>query len=428
MHYGSARIRLKSLTSDQKQALTVLCGLSRSLYNSALEEVSGEYQQSGKVLDFQTLKNRLRESQAYTDIGGWYYATILQAVFNYQKYLRICQYAARKSKEVVAAKNLGNIQSPKKAKRTFPIYLRNPFRDNGLIVLPKTKYTDKVKLTLPKQYADKHIFQIELIPNKDFEDWEAIINYPLPDTENPVRNSDLVMGIDLGVSNFCTCFASNGKSFIVDGRRLKSIIQGHCKYWKKLSARNNRNTKRLNSLSRKTRNKIRDYTDKAVVCIVNYCLENQIGKIVVGWGIHFQNFTLGKHNNQLFGYFPYAKFVDSLKAKCYRYHIRFFKTDESFTSQASALDLDKMPVRVTTAKQNFSGHRRYRGIYITHDGTKINADINGAINILRKCNAVTAEQIARLGSRGLVPPKRIKFPFERHPASPDKKGVEELIC
>lgn len=362
---------------------------------------------SGQVLDYNSLKLKVSNREEYKILGGMYYAILVEAIANYKKYDKLLHYSSTKNKQLLEKKNLTKIEAPSHSKSIFPVYLKHPKQEKEKIYFPKTKFTKELMISIPKQYADKEIKQVILRPTQYFKNWELIIQYQLPPIQNIGLESDNALGIDLGVSNFCTCITNQGSSFIIDGRRLKSIIQGYCKYYKLLSKNKNKATKRLASLQRKTANRVRDYLNKTVTYLMKYCIKNHIGTLIVGWGLHFQEFYIGKQNNQIFSFFPYAVFIHALKTKCHQNGIIFRKVDESFSSQASALDLDAIPEHVTRLEQHFSGHRRYRGLYITKNKLKINADVNGALNILRKGNAITDEQIACFGSRGLVPPERV---------------------
>ena len=97
--------------------------------------------------------------------------------------------------------------------------------------------------------------------------------------------------------------------------------------------------------------------------------------------------NLGKVNNQNFVFIPHARFIDKVKYKAQAYGIKVIVREESYTSKANALDFDVVPnygVDEQSVKGKFSGNREKRGLYRTADGTAINADINGALNIARK--------------------------------------------
>ena len=60
----------------------------------------------------------------------------------------------------------------------------------------------------------------------------------------------------------------------------------------------------------------------------------------------------------------------------------------------------------TKVKYDCRGKRVHRGLYRSMNGILLNADVNGALNILRKSNVVSLEA---LYSRGVLnPPSRIR--------------------
>ncbi|XWK90709.1 MAG: transposase [Phormidium sp.] len=135
-------------------------------------------------------------------------------------------------------------------------------------------------------------------------------------------NSDSVLAIDLGVNNLAACVDTNGVSFLVDGKPLKSINQWYNKenarlqsikdllYIKGVTERQARLTKNRN-------NKVRDYLNKAARYIINHCIKNQIGKIVVGFNVGIkQDINIGCRHNQNFVQIPHAKFKFKLQALC----------------------------------------------------------------------------------------------------------------
>lgn len=135
---------------------------------------------------------------------------------------------------------------------------------------------------------------------------------------------------------------------------------------------------------------------KAARIITNYCIANDIGTLVVGYNETFQRSSnLGKQTNQNFVNIPYGKFRDKLRYLCELNGIAFVKQEESYTSKASFWDKDNIPVYNADNPQEyeFSGNRIHRGTYKTKDGITFNADINGALNILRKSSVVSLETL-----------------------------------
>lgn len=150
-------------------------------------------------------------------------------------------------------------------------------------------------------------------------------------------------------------------------------------------------------------------TNYAANQIIQYCIDNKIGNIVLGYNEGFQDRTnLGRVNNQNFVQIPIGKLKCRLKYLSDLNGINFMLQEESYTSKASFFDKDDIPVwnPQNPAIAEFSGTRIHRGLYKTKSGTFVNADINGALNILRKSNVVSLET---LYSRGEVnTPLRIR--------------------
>jgi len=152
-------------------------------------------------------------------------------------------------------------------------------------------------------------------------------------------------------------------------------------------------------------NKINDYMSKTARMVINYCIEHSIGNLVVGYNETFQrNSDLGKRNNQTFVNIPYGKLCTKLEYLCKLNGIVFIRQEESYTSKASFWDNDDIPVYSSGDPQNyeFSGRRIKRGIYQTSDGKPINADVNGALNILKKSSVVSLQGLYGRGAVEVV--------------------------
>lgn len=405
--YGSSKIELKNLSSDEKRHLRRLSELSRDLYNLCTREICRHYEASNSVLDFARLKALVQGSTEYQTITGFYYPVLLTAIADFHKYISTDIYALSKDDRVLRAKNLDKFYPPKPKQSLRPIeQLRVMVRD-GCICFPKTRETPELRFQLPACYRDKDIRCAFIRPLHRVSHWELTIQYPVSTYSHDLDYGKAI-GIDLGMVNFATVVSSDTlDTFILDGRRLKSLLQGYCKYLAKLRrVGGSYNTKRLASLRKKTYNRLNSFVGKASAYIIKYCIDNRIGKVCFGWGEHFQGQRSLGVNSQLFALFPYARFKNSLQHQCQRHGIQFVLVDETYTSLASALDGDKMPDHITREQQHFSGKRIKRGLYMSGDGIKLNADQNAAINILRK-GSVNVPRLAEQHGRGLVSPVRV---------------------
>jgi putative transposase len=121
--------------------------------------------------------------------------------------------------------------------------------------------------------------------------------------------------------------------------------------------------------------------------VIDLLVSEGIGTLVIGKNDGWkQEANMGKRNNQQFCFIPHARLIAMLTYKAELRGIEVKLTEESYTSKASLLDLDKIPVYDPKGKEKptFSGKRVQRGLYRASDGRLINADINGAGNTIRK--------------------------------------------
>ncbi|MUG93720.1 IS200/IS605 family element transposase accessory protein TnpB [Scytonema sp. UIC 10036] len=239
------------------------------------------------------------------------------------------------------------------------------------------------------------------------------------------------LGIDIGLNNFVTCIPSTGQEgFIINGRPLKAVNQFYNKTVAKLKKGKDENFW-SGSLARATQarnNQVRDFIKKSARTIINKCLELKIGKIVFGWNQGIKDeIDNGRVNNQNFVQVPFTALRDTLKYLCQRHGIEFVVVEESYTSKMSFFDGDELPVfgKETESQktQKPSGKRTKRGEYKIASGTVINADANGACNILRKAKIDTS----KITFRVCQILKRINIWIGKKP-SESKGTVASLSC
>ena len=129
-------------------------------------------------------------------------------------------------------------------------------------------------------------------------------------------------------------------------------------------------------------------TEKQVFIAID---KQDSGTLVVGYNETFQkNSNIGKANNQTFVNIPYGQLRSKLEYLCELNGIVFVKQEESYTSKSSFWDRDNIPVYNNDNPQSymFSGKRIHRGLYQCSTGKCLNADVNGALNIMRKSSVV----------------------------------------
>jgi len=201
-------------------------------------------------------------------------------------------------------------------------------------------------------------------------------------------NPNEALCCDLGIDNFATFVSTKPgiRPFLVKGKILKSINQQYNKQVAELRSKKHYEHIRIKGVKRYWQ--LQDWMHKASRLAVNFCLAHDLGRIVIGTNRNWkQSVNLGKRNNQNFVMLPHAKFIEMVRYKAEEYGIQVTVREESYTSKASALDMDVIadfdPKQGKT-KPVFSGKRIKRGLYRSSDGRLINADINGAANIGRK--------------------------------------------
>lgn len=222
------------------------------------------------------------------------------------------------------------------------------------------------------------------------------------------------LSIDLGTAdNLAACVDTLGNSLLIDARAMKAMNQ----LWnKKVSTRKEGKPEAywddwLDRVTRKRNHQMRDGINKAAKSIIDHCLKHGIGTLVIGWNEGFKsNANLGRLNNQKFVQMPLGKLKDRLKQLCELNGIRFEETEEAYTSKASYLDGDSLPkFGEKPDGWKASGKRVQRGLYQSADGSIVNADLNGAANILTKVASKLGIDLSRLGRRCLTTVARVRL-------------------
>ena len=411
--YLTLKQQVKHLSKKEFKNLKYLCHIAKNLKNQAIYNVRQHYFKNKKYLSYNENYKILKNSENYKKLNSNMAQQILKEVDeSFKSFFALLKLAKN-------GQYNGKIKLPnyldKDGFTTLVIgFVR--LKDDMLIVPYSNSFKkthQEVKVKLPSVLKDKKIKEIRIIPKQHSRYFEIQYIYEVEEIQREL-NKENVLGIDLGIDNLCTCVTNTGASFIIDGRKLKSINQYYNKINAKLQSikdkqKIERTTLRQKRITRKRNNRINDYLSKAARTIVNYCLNNDIGKLVLGYNEDFQrNSNIGSINNQNFVNIPYGKLRDKLIYLCKLYGIEFKLQEESYTSKASFFDGDKIPIydKENLQEYIFSGKRIKRGLYQTSTGKLINADCNGALNILRKSKVVDLSVLYNRGE--LNTPKRIR--------------------
>lgn len=250
--------------------------------------------------------------------------------------------------------------------------------NNELFLCPKgLNLPIPTKVTNPKQ--------VRIVPNHD----NFIIEVIYDAQEGAPKSTSKYAGIDLGVDSFATItFTTHNQPLIIKGLELKSINQGYNRLISKaqeLLPVSQKTSKHIHRLWSRRSWILKTKIHQMTAFLATLFDEMQIEKVFIGKNAGWkQNLPFGKKVKQRFAFLPYETFIEQLRYKCQLRGITVVVQEESYTSKASFLDNDNIPVYGEVDDPQFSGRRIKRGLYCSSDGRLINADVNGSYNILRK--------------------------------------------
>ena len=395
--YLTVKQKAKRLSKENYGVLRELCHTAKNLMNEAIYNIRQYYFAEGEYLNYEKNYALLKNSVNYKTLNSNMAQQILkEADGSFKSYFSLLKLA-KQGKYAFKDCKLPHYL-PKDGFTALVISMIR-LKGNKLILPYSSNYRKThslVEITIPPILVGKRIKEIRIIPKSKARFFEIQYTY---EAENIQRNlnKNNALALDLGVNNLITAVSSKGKSFIIDGRKLKSINQWYNKENSRLQSikdkqgDSKRTTKRQKNLAYNRNNKINDYMSKAAKTVINYCIKHDIGTLVVGYNETFQrNAGLGRKNNQNFVNIPYGKLREKLEYLCKLNDIVFVKQEESYTSKTSFWDKDIIPAynAYDSKSYSFSGKRIKRGLYKTSAGKLLNADVNGALNILRKSSVV----------------------------------------
>lgn len=405
--YLAVKQQLNNLSKQEYLVLRELCHVSKNLYNQALYEVRQEYFNTKKYLNYYGVQKRLQGTENYS---------LLQAQLS-QQTIKIVDENFKSFFALLKKKMTAMIPKYLDKEGFFKLTIATVSIKNGKLQLPYSrsyaKEHNKIYIKVPSILEGKEIKQVWIIPRQEARFFEVQYIYKVEPKEK--KQTKHALAIDLGIDNLCTCVTSKGESFIMDGKKLKSFNQWYNKETSRLvSIKDKQNvkgyTKKLYKIVTKRNNRVSDVMHKTCKYIINYCIKNDIDTLICGMNSDFQRYSnLGRVNNQKFTQIPFGKMRNIFSYLCELNGMTFIEQEESYTSKASFWDKDEIPIysKETKLEYKFSGKRIKRGLYKTSTGKLLNADLNGALNILRKSNVVSLEALYSRGE--LNPPSRISI-------------------
>ncbi|WP_107667319.1 RNA-guided endonuclease TnpB family protein [Cyanothece sp. BG0011] len=434
MNYQTQKILLTGNIDDEAHAyLLWCCEQSNKLYNSVLFSIrqdyfencnyktwfdkNDNYRRSPRLrrikVSYAQLCKDFKDNVHYQAIGGQQgqqtIKSVVEAIKGYNKLLPMWFNGELKDKPKIPnyrKKGLYQVSFTSQNIRYEPL--------EGICYLPiansQRKELETPSIIIPSgvnfQFLD--IAEIRIIPQTN-KLWAEYI-YKTQSVKGSNLDYSQGLGIDHGVTNWLSCTTTKGKSFIVNGRKIKSINQRYNRFIAKHKQGQHQDywDDQLEQATHKRNCQMRDAVNKAARFIINYCLKHQIGNIVFGWNDGQKNsINIGKTNNQNFAQIPTARLKNPIQQLAESVGIIFTEIDEAYSSKASFLDNDLVPNYGEKPQgYKFSGKRIKRGLYQTAKGWLVNSDTHAAANCLRKVATQLGLDLARVGKECLTVPKR----------------------
>lgn len=399
-----------------------LCRISKDLYNQSLYELKKKKEEKDIWLGQYELFEHMKTMQ---DPDGNIVAKMMCSDTSNYVVKQVCKNV--KSFFALIRKWKKNPEMFRK-KPEFPHFL-----PNGSMNLVQIRYkhdcrisnkgiitigmVPEVSIPIPQWGKYKKIGNqcklIRILPFKRFMIIEIIYE---AEYENRVNDKNRIAAIDFGVNNLATVVTPEG-STIFSGKPLKSYNQYFNKemaHYTSIKVKQGieHGTKRISKLNAKRHQFVETFMHTTSRAIVNLLIEQHIGKLVVGRNVGWKNHPQMRQNNQKFMFIPFRKLQSMLKYKCEMAGIEYVEQEESYTSKCDALAFESIEHH-----DKYVGRRKHRGLFISSTGQFINADQNGALNILRK-NIGDEEYKIKTQNWNIKSPVRIKHPQKMYSAIP----------
>ena len=380
-----------------------LCFLSKNLYNYANYCVRQSFTKTGRIPSEYELTGKLakRDQIDYKALPSQTSQQIIKLLYkNWKSFFSVIKDYKKNPNRYKGRPKLPKYKD--KDGRNVVIFTGQQCRvKDGFIKFPKG-------VLKPLRTKVDNVVQVRLVPQATCYIVEVVYKKEVKINEDLKANT--VLGIDLGVNNLATCINNVGlKSFIINGKPLKSINQ----YSNKLKAKymsyvgNKGTSKNIRRVVLKRNNLVQNYIHHASRFIINYCVENKIGTMIIGHNKEWkQEVSIGKKNNQNFISIPFSTLIQQLKYKGEEVGIEVIETEESYSSKVDHLAYETMEHH-----EIYLGKRVRRGLFQSFTGKLLNADVNGAIGIARKVvgDSLVKEIVNR--GRALCPVKILPCTF-----------------
>ena len=370
------------------------CFYSKNVYNQANYIMRQEFINNGNKIGAYEAQKLMQNMDCYKECGSQAAQKTIQLVDKMWK----SYFKAIKDWKKNPSKYLGMPRLPKylpkDGRQVFMLKNIQCSLNNGqfrIAFKPFGGYTVKT-------HAVGKLMQCRFVPKADYYVMEIVYEIEVPDVvEERIR----ICSIDLGTENFVTMVNNIGlQPVVIKGGAIKSVNQFYNKRKAEMQSKLKKETgrdwsKNLQKLTDKRYEKIKYLMHCASKKVVDYCVENEIDTLIIGLN---KKWKQENENKQNFTYIPFDMLIKQIQSKCEEQGIEVVTTEEAYTSGTSFLDKEQ-PI-----KENYNKERRvYRGLFIANNGKTINADVNGAYQIMKKVVPdVFDEGIESVGSHPTV--------------------------
>lgn len=412
--YGCQQVKV-SQNNDLINILTFLCEESHKLTNMGIYYARQLYFKVNKIIGKYDLEKEYKGNYhykvLYSQAAQQILRTVAESFESYKELIKV--YKKGKITDRPRIPNyrkkggLATVSYPKQALKLKNEQIRVPLGKT----IARWFGLDSFHIPMPSNLNFADIKELRILPRNRCFYLEFIYK---KEPEKVKLNPDNVLGIDPGLNNWLTCVSNVGTSLIIDGKHIKSMNRWYNKQVATIKENKPQGfwNNKLATITEKRNRQIRDGINKAARIVINHCLKNNIGTVVFGWNkLNKDSINIGKKNNSEFVPIPTARLKDRIAGLCEQYEIRFVETEESYTSKASFLDGDYLPTYGEKPNDwKPSGKRTKRGLYrVECKWWYINADCNGAANIIRKVSRTLGLDLSRLSRGVLTRPQRIKL-------------------
>jgi putative transposase len=372
--------------------LDVLGFTAKNLYNLTNYHIRQAYFKTRKTLGWGKLDKLLQKTDAYQALPAKVAQLVIKSVTDcWSSYFEAHKAWQLEPKKFKAEPKIPRYKHKEKGRYVLTYNLQaigKRERRKGIISLSKTNIRFFSKHT-------RRACQVRIIPQASHYTIELVYEKPVHTHKPTVAPlPSRLASLDIGVDNLAAIVYNQPgtQPFLVNGRPLKSINQFYYQEYARLISLlavenktgdhklDRKHSHQLDKLTTKRNHKVNHYLHGASRFIVDELVKQKVGVLVIGQNDGWkQEINLGKQTNQNFVSIPHARFIEMIVYKTKLVGIKVILQEESYTSKCSFLDNEPLE-----HQESYAGRRVKRGLFRSAKGVFLNADINGAANIMRK--------------------------------------------